>query len=104
MRRRNRDWPERVPRPKLARLPQETLEKLHATAVKFVEKSDILREVVETVQVARGRLYFMRAADDLLARITPLDSESMKMLLETQHRNSWVEHKRGLLSALLKFI
>ena len=37
-----------------------------------------------------------------MARITPLSPDSM--LLETPHRNSWVEHKRGRLATVLKFI
>jgi hypothetical protein len=102
MRWRNRGWPERVPRPKVAKLPKEGLQQLHARAVKFVEESDILRELVETVQLSRGRLYLWREPEDLMARITPLSPRSM--LLETPRRNSWDEYKRGQLTTVLKIV
>ena len=69
-------WPERVPRPKAAKLSRE-LQSLHSRAVKFVEESIILRELVEEVQLARGRLYLWREPEDMMARITPLGARSM---------------------------
>jgi hypothetical protein len=102
MRWRNRGWPVRVPRPKAAKLSKEELQRLHARAVKLVEESIILRELVEDVQLARGRLYLWRETEDLMARITPLGPRSM--LLETPRRNSWTEHKRGQLATVLKFV
>lgn len=102
MRSRNRGWPERVPRPKLAKLSKEELQRLHARAKKFVEGSVILRELVEDVQLSRGRLYLWREPEDMMARITPLGQRSM--LLETPRRNSWTEHKRGQLATVLKTV
>lgn len=95
-------WPERIPRPKAANLSQEDLQRLHSRAVKSVEESIILRELVEEVQVARGRLYLWREPENMMARITPLGPRSM--LLETPRRNSWTEHKRGQLYTVLKFV
>ena len=95
-------WPERVPRPKAAKLSKEQLQLLQARAAKFVEESIILRELVEEVQLARGRIYLWREPEDLMARITPLGPRSM--LLETPRRNSWTEHKRGQLATVLKYV
>ena len=53
---RNR-WPDRQPRPKAAKLPKEKLQRLHGRAVKFVQESLILRELVGEVKLARRRLY-----------------------------------------------
>ena len=102
MRWRNRGWPERVLRPKAAKLSKEELQRLRARAVKFVEESVILHELVEEVQLARGRFYLWREPEDLMARITPVGPRSM--LLETPRRNSWTEHKRGQLATVLKFV
>lgn len=102
MRWRNRGWSERTPRLKATKLPREALQRLHARAVKFVEESFILCELVESVQLARGRLYLWREPDDLMARITPLGPRSM--LLESPRGNSWTEHKRGQLATVLKVL
>lgn len=102
MRWRNRGWPERVLRPKAAKLSKEELQRLHTRAAKFIEESVILRELVENVQLARGRLYLWREPGDLMARITPLGPRSM--LLEAPRGNSWTEHKRGQLATVLKFM
>jgi hypothetical protein len=102
MGRRRGGWPERVPRPKAAKLSKEQLQLLQARAAKFVEESIILRELVEEVQLARGRIYLWREPEDLMARITPLGPRSM--LLETPRRNSWTEHKRGPLATVLEYI
>jgi hypothetical protein len=65
-----------------------------------VEDSVVLRELVEEVQLARGRLYLWREPREvLMARITPLDSRSM--LLETRRGRSWVEQLRGPLAAVM---
>ena len=100
MRWQDRDWPERPPRPKAAKLPRETLERFHTHAVEFVEKSVVLGELLENVQLARGRLYFWLQPKDLMARITPFGPRSM--LLEAPYGNSWTEKKRGQLSTVLK--
>lgn len=102
MRWRNRSWPERARRPTVAKLPEKDLRRLHARGVKFVEESIILRDLVENVQLSRGRLYLWRGPDDLMARITPLGPRSM--LLEAPRRNSWIEHKRGQLATVLKAV
>ena len=102
MRWRNNRRSERVLRPKVAALPKEALQKLHERTVKFVEKSPLLRTLVASAQLSRGRLYLWAAPDVLMARITPLSAESM--LLETPHRNSWVEHRRSTLSSVLKYV
>jgi hypothetical protein len=86
----------------VAKLSKEELQRLHARAVKFVKESVILRELVEEVKLARGRIYLWREPEDMMARITPLGLRSM--LLETPRRNSWTEHKRGQLATVLKFM
>ncbi|MCP3879916.1 MAG: hypothetical protein GY701_16210 [Sulfitobacter sp.] len=53
MGRRHGGWPERVPRPKEAKLSREEQQRLQARAMKFVGKSLILSEIVEEVQLAR---------------------------------------------------
>jgi hypothetical protein len=102
MRWRNRDWPERPPRPKAAKLPREALDRLHTCVVEFVRESVVLRELLQDVQLARGRIYLWREPDDLMARITPLGPRSM--LLESPRGDSWIESKRGQLAALLKVL
>jgi hypothetical protein len=104
MGRRHGGWPERVPRPKAAKLSREELQRLQDRATKIVGESLILREIIEEVQLARGRLYLRRDREDeeLMARITPLGPRSM--LLETPRRNSWTEQKRGQLATVLKYV
>ena len=103
MGRRHGGWPERVPRPKAAKLSEEERQRLQIRAKKYVEESIILRELVGEVQLARGRIYLWRDRenDDLMARITPLGPRSM--LLETPRPSSWTEHKRGQLATVLKY-
>jgi len=93
-------WGEYRPRPKAAKLPAEDLERLHAKADKFVEESVILRDLLQSVQLARGRLYFWNEPEDLMARITPLGPKSM--LLEAPRRDSWTEVKRGAMHVVLR--
>jgi hypothetical protein len=102
MRWRNRNWPERTPRPKAAKLSKDLLQRLHARAEEFVKESLILRELVKEVRLSRGRLYLWREPQDMMARITPLGPRSM--LLETPRRNTWTEQKRGQLKTVLNFI
>jgi hypothetical protein len=87
-------WPERVPRPKAAKLEPERLETLASRARAFVEESPVLRELVEAVQLARGRIYFWRGDQDLLARITPLSERTFLLERETA-RGGWSEEGRG---------
>jgi hypothetical protein len=96
----NRDWPGRPPRPKAAKLPREALERLHARAMEFVQASLVLRELLQDVQLARGRLYFRRKPGYHMARITPLGPRPM--LLEAPRGDSWREEKRGQLATVLK--
>lgn len=98
----HQNWPERTPRPKRAKLPSEALQRLHARAERFVKESAILGELLDDVQLARGRLYLWRKSEDLMARITPLGPRVM--LLEAPHRNSWTEHKRGQFATVLKVL
>lgn len=100
MRWRHRSWPERTPRPKAAKLSHEALQQLHARTREFVEKSIILSELLDEVQLARGRLYLWRKPNDLMARITPLGPR--QVLLESPRGNSWTEHKRGQFGTVLK--
>ena len=91
-------------RPKMAKLSGDLLLRLQDRTVEFVEASTNIREIVEEVQLARGRLYLWRDRErgDLMARITPLNSRSM--LLETPRRRAWSEQKRGLLTTVLKHL
>ncbi len=86
----------------MAKLSQTGLERLHATASRFVARSAVLKELVAKVELSRGRVYFWRGDDDLMARVTPLTR--VTFLLEAPRRNGWSEHKRGasrpVLSAL----
>lgn len=68
----------------------------------FVAASPILHDLLEDVQLARGRIYLWRGPDDLMARITPLSSRAM--LLESPRRNSWTEHDRGPLARVLRTV
>jgi len=86
----------------MAKLSKEQLQRLHDRATEFVEESVLLRELVEEVKLARGRIYLWREPEDMMARITPLGPRSM--LLETPRRNSWTEHKRGQLATVLKHV
>ena len=99
---RRHDWPARQPRPKVFKLEPEALARLHARATGFVEHSGVLRELLDSVQAARGRLYFWREPEDLMARVTPLDPRLM--LLEAPRGEGWLEAKRGLLATVLKAI
>ncbi|HEX7479967.1 MAG TPA: hypothetical protein VF331_19345 [Polyangiales bacterium] len=88
-----------MPRPKLAKLSKDQLERFHCTTAKFVEESAVLRELVDDVQLSRGRIYFWRADDDAMARVTPLSSRTF--LLEAPWRNGWTEQARGPLRDVL---
>ena len=63
MRWRNRNWPERTLRPKVAKLPREALQRLHARAVKFVEESLILCELVGVLSAGLKKTEFFRKCD-----------------------------------------
>ena len=102
MRWHRQSWPERTPRPKVAKLPPESLQQLHARVTKFVKESVILSELLDNVQLARGCLYLWRQPDDLMARITPLGPRLL--LLESPYGNSWTEHKRGSLATVLRVL
>jgi hypothetical protein len=91
-----------VPRPKAAKLPRAALDRFHASATRFVAESAVLRELVQDVRLTRGRLYFWRDAEDLMARVTPLGPRSM--LLESPRGDSWTEHKRGQLATVLRVL
>jgi hypothetical protein len=93
-------WGEYHPRPKAAKLPKEALERLHVRAEQYVEQSVVLRELVQEVQLTRGRLYFWRAPEDLMARITPLAPRCM--LLEAPRGDTWTKQKQGQLATALK--
>ena len=97
-----RHWPERTPRPQRAKLSPEALQRLHARAERVIKESAILSELLDGVQLARGRFYLWRRPDDLMARITPLGPRLM--LLESPRRNSWTEHKSGQLATVLKVL
>lgn len=102
MRWRSGGWPERAPRPKAAKLPRAALDRLHASATRFVAESIVLRELMQDVQLTRGRLYFWREPEDLMARVTPLGPRSV--LLESPRGDSWTEHKRGTLATVLRVL
>ncbi len=102
MRWRYRGWSRRAPRLKVAKPSRKALERLQGQVVKFVEESSVLRELLEDVQLARGRLYFRRDAENLMARITPLGPRPVQ--LEAPHRNSWTERRRGQLATVLKVL
>ncbi len=59
----------------------------------------VLGELLENLQLARGRQYFWRQTKGLMARITPLGPRSM--LLESPFSNSFTEKKRGQLATVL---
>ncbi|MBI2840638.1 MAG: hypothetical protein HYX75_20165 [Acidobacteria bacterium] len=92
----------RAPRLEVAKLSREGLERLQAQAVRFVEESSVLRELLEDVQLARGRLYFRRGAENLMARLTPLGPRTM--VFEAPHGSSWTEMRRGQLAIVLKVL
>lgn len=89
MRWRNRDWPERPPLPKVAKLPREALEQLHARAEKFVEKSIVLGDLIETVQLARGRLYALRDGEWGCYTIRPNASETISSAEKWLDKRDW---------------
>jgi len=75
---------------------------LQARASELVKGSLVLRPLLADILLARGRLYLRREPDDIMARITPLDSEVM--LLESPRGSNWTEHKRGPLATVLKVV
>ena len=73
MRWRNRGWPERVLRPKAAKLSKEELQRLRARAVKFVEESVIqsarsVESDSESVDVGRLQKWLEGLSDDELGK------------------------------------
>lgn len=59
----------------------------------------MLKDLVTDVKLARGRIYFWRGHEDLMARVTPLSRKTL--LLEAPRRNGWSKHKRGSSRAVL---
>jgi hypothetical protein len=96
---RDRGWTPYQARPKVAKLSPEQLTRLRDTAVRFVERSKVLSELVERVELTRGRVYLWRDETDPMARITP--RSSVTFLLEAQRGNGWSEHARGTLRVVL---
>lgn len=99
---RSRDRGDRPARPRLARLPREVLERLRDQTVAFVDGAVVLRELVDEIQLARGRLYLWREPGDLMARVTLLGPRSM--LLEAPRGESWTESRRGTLATVLSHL
>jgi hypothetical protein len=83
----------------VAKLSVADLDRLHASASRFVARSAVLKELVADVQLSRGRVYFWRGEGDLMARVTPLSRQTQ--LLEAPRGNGWTEHKRGSTRAVL---
>lgn len=90
---RSDQWPAYRPRPTVAKLSTNELQRLHTTATKRVARSAVLSAVVSEVTLARGRIYIWRGEKDLMARLTPLSQQTM--LLERPRRNGWSEYERG---------
>lgn len=96
---RSNHWKPYEPRPKVAKLSSDQLGRLHDNASRFVERSEVLRALAVHVEVARGRVYFWRGEDELMARITPLSSKTF--LLEAERGSGWSEHARGTFRVVL---
>ncbi len=78
----------------MAKLPRETLERFHVRAVEFVEKSVVLGELLENVQLARGRRYFWRQPKDTWRGLRL--SVPGPCYSKPPYGNSWTEKKRRL--------
>lgn len=85
-----------------ASVSQAVLQRLFTRTTKFVEDSLLLSELLDTVQLARGRLYLWRGEEDAMARITPLGARTM--LLESPRGRGWSERERGPLAAVLSVV
>ena len=86
--------------PKITKLSPERLARLHARAIALVDTIEPLDDLIQEVQLARGRLYLWWKPGELMARITP--SKPGPVLLETPRRKLWTEVKRGQLATVLR--
>lgn len=82
-----------------ASVSRAVLERLFTRTTDLVEDSPLLSELLDTVQMARGRIYLWRGEEDAMARITPLDARTV--VLESPRGRRWSERERGPLATVL---
>ena len=90
-----RDWPDRVPRPKVRSLSSEERKRLLNLFGKGIETSPVLSSLGISVRTLRGRFYFERVwrvpgeqpGTERIGRITPLGNAKKELLLEVEGRS-----------------
>ena len=100
----NRQWPDRVPRPKVRTLSRDELEQILTAFQNEIELSPVLSSLKITVRVLRGRFYFEKVwqfsgeqpVTEILGRVTPLENEHEELLLEVEKRSgNWYTVAQG---------
>ena len=108
-----RQWPERVPRPKVQRLTEPEQAGIMRSLEKGIMASPVLSAFGIMVRVARDRFYIERQRQDagsepyteVWGRITPLAGAKKELLLERPYRKgTWSEVARGQAAKLVKAI
>ena len=93
-----RQWPERMPRPKVRCLSSEERQRLLNVFKKEIELSPVLSSLRFAVRALRGRFYFEKVLQDsserptteIIGRVTPLESTEKEFLLEVEKQlGSW---------------
>jgi uncharacterized Zn finger protein len=87
-------------KPASTKLNPERLSRLHARAIALIDTIEPLGDLIQEVQLARGRLYLWWQPGELMARITPC--KPGPLLLETPRKKLWTEVKRGQLATVLR--
>ena len=108
-----RQWPERIPRPKVRSLTAKEQAGVVRSLEKGIAASPVLSAFALTVRAARGRFYIERELrnhndepyTEVWARISPLAGAKKELLLEKPYRKgTWSEVARGQAPKLIKAI
>jgi hypothetical protein len=81
------------PRPKLQKVSATEFARLLGIAERLVARSPVLAELVQKVEIQRGRFYVFDTGNYVMARITPLAEATF--LLEAPNGDGWSRAKSG---------
>jgi hypothetical protein len=99
-----RQWPDRVPRPKVQSLSNDEREQLLNEFKKEIELSPVLSSLRITARALRGRFYFEKVwqisgeqpVTEIIGRVTPLENAHKELLLEVEKRSgNWYTVTQG---------
>ena len=100
-----RDWPERVPRPKVKKLSDYEKSKILSSMNNSIKNSPVLKARNYRVRSLRGRFYYEKIFSDSeiesVGRVTPLVTPKENFMLEVESgKNNWKEITKGKIKTI----